>query len=211
MAQPPAPPVAGPPSGPPLATPSPYPPPYYGYGPYAPPYPYYPLPPYPYLPPPPRPDRTVLIVLVVVVAVFVVLPVAVAAILYTMISGLIAGPGSLGLAVALSPATVVAGNATFTVTAASLVAPISGYEFSIQTGNVSAYWERFVSSGVATSYTVEGTVCLVSWTDTNGNGALDRGDWFNVTGYGVPLPRGTAFVFHLFPPNGGTVDVRWST
>ena len=92
------------------------------------------------------------------------------------------------------------GNATITIVRATFCPAPSEYRFSIGFKASSAVG-MFASSGSYTTTVASNTTFRVTWMDEEGQGLVNVGDTFRVTGDGRPLPSGEQFTLYLYMTN----------
>lgn len=191
-----------PPAGPPPGPAGPPPPPYPAYPPYPYPYPYY---------PPPKKDNTVPIVVIVLILVLVV-PVILAAVLYVMVSGLIAVPDPGGPPIVLGPAQLVGGNATVPVASISTGVPPAGVRFSLAVDGLLSTTRDLPPPDGSVLLILGNYTIRVFWLNDFDDGLVGRGDEFLFTGDLAPLPAASDFEFSLISAEGGFgATASWST
>ena len=103
------------------------------------------------------------------------------------------------------------GNATITIVRATWCPPPSEYRFSIGFNGPSSAGV-FASSGNYTTTVASNTTFRVTWTDEDGQGLVNVGDTFRVTGDGKPLHSGEQFTLCLYTTNMSLVAAaNWRT
>lgn len=90
------------------------------------------------------------------------------------------------------------GNATFTIAAAMVCPPPTAYLFNLGYAGKGSPADAFPSSGQYTSTSVSNTTFRFYWTDSDGQGLVNVGDAFTITGDERPLPAGRDFTFYLY-------------
>lgn len=145
----------------------------------------------------------------------VAITVVLAAVLYLMASGLLAGPTNIPPTVAFSatpPYTGASFNTSFSVADASRSITIANYRFNMKVGSEYGNATDFGASGVAVTEAVGRTTYKVIWTDLDGGGTLSQGDEITVAGNGVSLPVATSFDFLLLWSDGAQLTHEaWTT
>jgi zinc-ribbon domain len=169
--------------------------------------------PYPYPPYPPRRDHTVLLIAVIIVLVTVV-PVALSAILYLLVSGIVAspGPGMTRPVVTFSLPSKM--NAiTWTLSIASAQPQVASSNYLLDFGMYGAINGTPTPMGVTgINVTIPGTSPTVGivWTDVDGRNTVSAGDVLTVRFGSAPNP-GTSLSFVLLWHDGFLiVRVDWS-
>ncbi len=160
-----------------------------------------------------RQDRvgvTPVVAEILLIAIVVVL----AAVIYIMASGLLAGPGTNKPYVTFAPYDFIASgtggrvNCSIVVAGASQTYASTYYKFNLMVSNVTGSAAvRFGANGVPANVTVGGIVYEVTWTTPSGGDLVNTGTAFLISGAGVPLPRHTTFVFYLiWTSDGSTIN-----
>ncbi len=170
----------------------------------------------PYPPPatyfPPKKDNTVM--LVVLVVVIIVIAVALPAILYVMVSGLIStGPMTYKPTVTLTVAKIT-GGVSILVAGMQPSTPPSDFKVNIQNGTSLAAGSSVAlptASGSSAQVTVSGVTFTIRWNNVGGSGAVSQGDTFVVT---YTAAVGTRWYFLLVWAGDGSVlptNTNWQT
>lgn len=179
--------------GAPVGPPNPYPP--YAYAPYA------------------RRDNSATIIAVVVVVVLV-LSVALPAILYLMVSGLVRGPVTSRPVVTLIVTNSTSGSADLLVAGAQPASSAANYRVNLAvSGTYGTAISLPASAGASVPIYINGysQPFTVRWMNVGGSGSVVGGDHFLVT-YSTTLLSGTLMTFVLLWYDGSTVSaVAWST
>ena len=149
---------------------------------------------------------------VIATILMVAITVVLAAVLYVMVSGLLTGPGPTKPFVTFSTAQLVQGNATMSVAQVSQTVSPSNYRLNLQVGASTGAAQAMPSSGSYASITIGGTTYRIWWTDIGGEGTLNAGDTFRVTGDNVALPSNSSFTLYLLWSDGAQIQtVAWNT
>ena len=178
-----------------------------------------PGPPYGYMPP--RPDHTALIVVVVIIV--VIAAVALPAILYVMVSGLIGGPNPTGKpTVTLTVTKITVGVSILVAGIEPPVAP-SNFKVNIQNTTSSAVGTAVpapTSAGGSASPTctapscaqvsVSGVTFSIVWNNPGGSGMVSQGDTFVII---YSAAAGTQWAFLLIWADGSVLPINatWQT
>ncbi len=145
----------------------------------------------------------------------VAITVVLAAVVYLMASGILAGHTEpmpiVGFA---AGATFLPGshNVSLEIAGASQAQPATAYAFNLRVGLAYGAPTSFAASLAAADIAVNGTTYRVTWIDVDGGGMLTGGDRIEVTGSGVSLATGTAFEFLLLWHDGTVLTAAsWHT
>ena len=105
------------------------------------------------------------------------------------------------------------GNATIAVARASQAISPSNYKVTVQVGvDTSSPIVMPSVGGWFVSMTIRGAMYRVYWTDITGEGTLNAGDVFRITGDNTALPGATLFTFHLLWADASSIQsISWST
>ena len=142
---------------------------------------------------------------VIATILMVAITVVLAAVLYVMVSGLIAGPGTSKPFVTFSTPVVAGNTTTFTVASASQSAALTSYKGNLLTNGVAGTPVTLTSGAGGMTF---GTV-KVFYTDISGNGNLKSGDVLKAMGQ----TSGRSYQFVLIWASDGSSlqSVSWST
>lgn len=152
-------------------------------------------------------------VIVIVVVLIVAVPVVLAAVLYTMTSGLISGPGPSKPVVAFATPTPLGLGEQLTVASVSQAAGPANYRLNLGVSGVTgAVIGMPPTGGSYVVLAVGSQFYRVNWTDIGGEGTLSGGDSFTVTQTNVvgttyvPLPIASSFIFYLLWSDGSQIS-----
>lgn len=144
---------------------------------------------------------------ILLVAIVVVL----AAVVYLMASGLLSGPSTSKPFVAFQPYTYngsgIPGrvNCTITVAAVSKDYSYGNYKANLAVNGTTGTAVAVGGNGVTVTVVVGLVPYRITWRDIGGDGYVNGGDTFLVTGGGVPLPKATQFTFYVLWSDGSSV------
>lgn len=154
-----------------------------------------------------RPEGTEAVAPVLAEIFLVLLSVALVATLYVYLNGYIVHVTTDKPYAGFGPVDLAGGNATFVVAAASSTEFLDAYRVNLMVNGVAA---KPRSLGDTMRFEVQGTTYWVSFLDIGGEGALNTGDRFTVTGEGVALPRGEYSLYLLWQDATGVQSVSWT-
>ena len=152
-------------------------------------------------------------VIVIVVVLIVAVPVVLAAVLYTMTSGLISGPGPSKPVVSFATPTPSGLGERLTVASASQAVGPANYHLNLGVDGLTGTAVGMPTTGGAyTVLAVGSRFYRVNWTDIGGEGTLTGGDAFTLTQTNLlgtpylPLPGTSTFTFYLLWSDGSQIS-----
>jgi len=150
---------------------------------------------------------------VIATILMVAITVVLAAVLYVMVSGLITPVGGNKPVLTFGAATLSSGNATIAVAGSSQSVSPSNYKVNLAVaGSTGTAIAMPTTSGGSVNIVVSGTTYRVYWTDIGGEGTINGGDQFRVTGNNLPLTAARAYVLHLLWSDGSAIQsMSWQT
>jgi len=111
-----------------------------------------------------------------------------------------------------APATFVDGNASFTVQNVSHGPYLfSGFQISLVVNDFAGGSAALEPNNSVARMTIGPNQYRIAWSDSNGDGAVDVGDSFRVSGDGGPLPALSYYEFDLNWEMQWTAKATWST
>lgn len=169
--------------------------------------------------PQPTKDNKVLWVIVIVVIIAVAAPIVLAAVLYFMVVGY--NPDGSAPFMAITERTLITNPNGYKFVMTNPTQTVTWTDFTVilQTGANSEAWDNALQSSLTGSGGMTedlGAKVLgasgsffVNVTDVGGNGVLDNGDYFTITG---PFASGTTYTVALLyePTKGKMVDTSWT-
>lgn len=134
----------------------------------------------------------------------VAIAVVLAAVIYIMASGLLQAPGANKPYVTFAaPVRIAAGTtglANYSIQVADVSASVAYGSYKVNLAVEDTIYSAAVpvaASGQPASLVANGTAYRIVWNDAGGDGMLNAGDTFVVSGNGVPLPANVHFRFYL--------------
>ncbi len=111
-----------------------------------------------------------------------------------------------------APVSLRDGNATIIVAGVTRAASTSSYALNLVVDGTGGRPDAMPTNDHAAAFSIGGEAYTVTWKDVSGNGMLNAGDTFVISGVGMPLPQHHSFRFILLWSDGTAVQsAAWST